>query len=321
MAGVPDEFSGEIGRLTLPMNLPIFFHRPVLLPEVIEGLRVEKGKKYVDATSGGGGYTSEIVKRGGLVLGIDLDRNATDYAKQRLGINRQIFIEQGNFKDITEIAARIGWFEADGIIFDLGMSSYQIEKSGRGFSFTRDEPLDMRMDTRRMVTAAEILNSYRKDELYEIFSKFAEELHSRSIAEFIVRTRSLKGEILRTVDLVEIITNVLNREYKGNKGKFEKAKRDCLARIFQALRIVVNDELNNLNQGLQKSINLLGKKGRLVVLSYHSLEDRIVKRILKEKEREYKMKILTRKAVRANPEEYISNTRSRSAKLRISEKI
>lgn len=305
------------------------FHTPVLLSEVLTAQRVEKGKKYIEATMGGGGYTDEILKLGGIVLGIDQDQDAIDFVRQKYQkpnskyqINKDIFIERGNFKDLKEIALSKGFKQVAGIIFDLGMSSYQLEGSGRGFSYKYDEPLDMRMDTRVRLKALDLLNNYSKEKLYEIFTKYAEELHSRAIAEAVVRARSVNGDIIRTSTLSQLIDDVLGRIY-SKAGKFNKLKiiQATKARIFQALRIEVNDELENLEKGLRQAIDLLGTGGKIAILSYHSLEDRCVKLIFKKEAQLGKLKILAKDFMRAEKYEIEENPRAKSAKLRIVEKV
>lgn len=304
------------------MILPHATHIPVLLPEVLAGLDVKEGKKYIDATIGGGGHTGEIVKRGGVVLGIDTDSEAITYLKQKFKDKKQVVLRQGNFANLESIAEKEGFKDISGILFDLGMSTHQLKESGRGFTFERDEPLDMRMDTGQKMNGADVIHTFSAEELYEIFTKCAEELHSRAIAEAIVRTRTLEGAITRTSQLVRIIDSLLPDLYRGSdQNAFFKIRIQTLARIFQAIRITVNDELKNLEKGLCQGINLLGKEGRLVVLSYHSLEDRLVKLLIKEEVRKGTLQRITKKPVTAKREEIALNPKSRSAKLRIAQKL
>lgn len=300
------------------MSLP-YEHEPVLLREVVKALGVRRGGKYIDATAGMGGHTREILKRGGQVLGIDSDPEAikilkssvrefltktkneasppvprTGYSKAQ---NKKLVLVRGNFKNLKQIAQNCGFKNVAGILFDLGLSSWQIEKSGRGFSYLRDEPLDMRVDPRLKMTAAEIINHSSKEELSKIFSKFGEEVTSISIADTLIDARPIRT----TRELVEAIGE----------------DRHKLARVFQALRIVVNNELDNLKEALPQAIELLEKKGRLVVISFHSLEDRIIKFGLKVKI----LKIITKKMIRPSKEELMRNPRSRSARMRIAERI
>lgn len=317
-----------MGRITLPMILPenlpaqAGFHTPVLLPRVMEGLDVKPGKKYIDATLGGGGYTDEILKLGGIVLGIDQDQDAIDFVRQKYQINKDIFLEHGNFRDLKEIAHSYGFNQVAGILFDLGMSSYQLEKSGRGFSYQGDEPLDMRMDKNLESTAADIINKFSKEQLYEIFTKYAEELNSRAIAQAVTGARSLKGEISTTRQLSVILNEVLEKLYRNEKVESKHRKiRQTKARIFQALRIKVNYELENLETGLTQAIELLEREGRVIVLSYHSLEDRLVKFKFKKYESQGLIKIITRKPIIPGESEIFQNPRARSAKLRIAQKL
>ena len=272
------------------------YHIPVLLKEAIDGLKVKPNGKYIDATIGGGGHAFEILKRGGVLLGIDIDQDAIDYVKEKLEINKDIFLERGNFRNLKSIARKCGFDKVDGILFDLGVSSHQLDTAKRGFSFRSDAPLDMRMDKESNLTAQYIVNKYSKEALYEIFSKYSEELDSRAIASAIVRARALKP-IKTTRELAKILP------------------RPTL--VFQALRIAVNEELDNLIEGLHSGADILKKGGRMVVISFHSLEDRIVKLRFDKN----KLKMITKKPIIPNYEEIKVNPRSRSAKLRIFEKI
>ena len=272
------------------------FHKPVLLKEAIEGLNVRKGKRYIDATVGMGGHAEEVIKKGGVVLGIDCDPEAIAFLDSQIKTKKLILV-QGNFKNLKRIAQEHGFDKVAGILFDLGLSSWQIEGSGRGFSYLKDEPLDMRMDPGLEVTAAEIVNGSTKEELYEIFTRFGEEVNSWAIANAIVRARPIKT----TRELAEVIGDDISQ----------------LARVFQALRIVVNDEINNLKKALSQTIELLEEGGRLVIISFHSLEDRVVKFGF----RDNRLKIITKKPIRPSKEEIRLNPRARSAKLRIAERI
>ncbi len=299
-----------MGRITLPMIHTDTFHRPVLLPQVISYLNVVCGGKYIDATIGGGGYTYEILKRGGIVLGIDADEEAIRYVEAKVKINKELFLEEGNFANIKSIARKYDFETVSGIIFDLGMSSYQIDMSGRGFSFHKDEILDMRMGSEVRLKASDILNSFNEERLYEIFSSFSEELNSRAIAHAVFRARTLKQNIVRTKDLVNIVNKVI--------GKYDPK---VLARVFQALRVAVNNEIEMLKTGLFEAADLLASKGVVIVLSYHSLEDRAVKKFFKLKENEGCLRIITKHCKRPDRFEMSNNPRSRSARMRVAEKI
>lgn len=295
------------------------FHKPVLLEEVLEYLKVKKGEKYIDATAGGGGHTQAILKLGGKILAIDCDpeavKAARDYLASACPPGKHSFwrLVSGNFKDLKEIAKKEGFSEVAGILFDLGVSSYQLETEGRGFSFRADGPLDMRMDPNLKVTAADLINGLNKGELNEIFSKFSQEHYSRRLAEAICQSRRLRP-IRTTGELVAVIEKALPGKAK------RKRKIHPATRVFQALRIVVNDELNNLKEALPQAQDLLKPKGRLAIISFHSGEDRIVKQFFKDKENINQLRIITKKPIRPTLEEIKENPRSRSAKLRVAEK-
>lgn len=260
-------------------------HIPVLLNEVLAALKVGPGKRYIDATYGGGGHARAIEKLGGKVLGIDVDPD-TD-------------VVHGNFRDIEKIARAHEFENVDGILFDLGVSSHQLDTPQRGFSYRfTDAPLDLRMNHDGSgATAAQLVNQASEEELYTMLVKFSEEENARPIAKAIVKARPIET----TGDLVRII---------GNRPKE-------LSRVFQALRIWVNDELGALREGLLGGERLLGRGGRLVVLTFHSLEDRIVKQYMKKSG----LAVLTKKPIVPKEEEIRRNVRARSAKLRIAEKI
>lgn len=280
------------------------FHKPVMVAEVIEGLDVGVGKKYIDATVGGGGHSIEILKRGGKVLGIDQDPEAVEFAKQNLKWK----IVQGNFRDIEKIAKENGFENADGILFDLGVSSHQIDTPDRGFSYRYQQaPLDLRMDPEEGIPAGEYIKKLSEAQLYEIFATYGEEKLARAIAVAVVRARRIRP--LTTVgDVVEIV----NETVQDARGK-----TSTLSRIFQALRIAVNDELGALKVGLRGAGEVLGSGGRLAVLSYHSLEDRIVKREIMK----FGFKPINKRPMTPSENEVQENHRSRSAKLRIAVKL
>lgn len=265
-------------------------HVPVLVSEVVDAFEVSPGKRYIDATVGLGGHAAEIGERGGIVLGIDQDEEALKIAKTRV----KAVLVHGNFKDIERIAKEKGFSNVDGVLFDLGVSSLQLDTPQRGFSYRyTDAPLDLRMDQGSGETAAERINRSTELELYDIFSEFGEEQHSRSISEALYRARPV-----RTVgDLVRIVGT----------------SKSVLSRIFQALRIAVNDELGSLKAGLEGARKILKPGGKLVVISFHSLEDRIVKRWM----RSSGWDVVTKHPMVPGSEEVDTNRRSRSAKLRI----
>ncbi len=261
-------------------------HSPVLLQEVISNLAIKKNNLYIDATFGEGGYALEILKKGGKVLGVEWDeqqyqRLRVKYHKELSGKENLILVNE-NFKNIEKIAKKNNFFPVDGIIFDLGLSMSQIKSSQRGFSFKKgEEELDMRISRKIKIKANDLLNSLSEKQLYEIFSKNSEEARALSIAKAIVKARSNK-KIKLVKDLIAIIDRTLGKKEEG-----------VYRRIFQSLRIAVNDEFNNIKKGLEGSFNLLKKPGRLIVVSFHSLEDRIVKKIAKEK----KLKMITKKPI------------------------
>ncbi|MFH0863632.1 MAG: 16S rRNA (cytosine(1402)-N(4))-methyltransferase RsmH [Candidatus Gottesmanbacteria bacterium] len=288
------------------------YHIPVLLNETIDGLNIRSNNKYIDTTIGGGGHTGEILKRGGTVLGIDQDDDALEFVKQNLKSqisNFKLKVARGNFKDLKKIANQNGFNKVSGVLFDLGVSSHQLETAERGFSFNKDAVLDMRMDKELTVSAKELINGLNEGELYELFNKYAETNNSRAIARAIIRARTIKP-IVSTNELAEILVKA--------QGKKEKIGRTHPAtRIFQALRIAVNDELNNLKEALPQAVELLDKKGRIAVLSFHSLEDRIIKNFFKEMASDKTLQILNVKPITPTEGEIAINPRSRSAKLRI----
>lgn len=293
-------------------------HKTVLLNETIEGLNLQNNSSVkslaLDCTFGGGGHSLEILSRypNINVIAIDQDNTAWKVAKGKFkGIEDRIIFINGNFKDCIDKIKDI-----DGIIFDLGLSSDQLENSGRGFSFIKDELLLMTMKEKpdeEDVTARDIVNTWEGKNLADIIYGYGEERYSRRIAKGIVEARK-NGEIKTTFDLVKIINEAVPVAYR--KGRIHPATR-----TFQALRIAVNDELGALKDGLEKGFNKLKVGGRMSVISFHSLEDRIVKRFYKMLQKEGKTKLVNKKPIKASAEELKNNFRSRSAKLRILEKI
>lgn len=291
-------------------------HIPVLLKETGEFLNIRKGGKYIDATLGLAGHSLEILKRGGWVLGIDVDEESLGKARgmiQEAGFLEGAIIVQGNFKDIRGIAVDNKFVPCNGVLFDLGMSSWQLEESGRGFSFQRDEPLDMRMDKSSAVTAADLLNGLSRDELAKLFQKYGEEQSARRIASAAVRARTLRP-FETTGDLARVIRGVM-----GDKGDGEKI--NPATKVFQALRIAVNDEINNLRSALPQAFEVLVRGGRLAVISFHSLEDREVKKFFLSLKRKATGDVITEKPTRPSVREIRENPRARSAKLRVVEKL
>ena len=281
------------------------YHISVLPEEAIGFLNVRPGKKYIDCTLGGGGHTRAILEKGGEVLGIDRDQDAIDNFKIK---DQRSKIKKGNFRDLKEIAVTNGFEKVDGILYDLGVSTHQLKTEGRGFSFGTDDSLDMRMDKTEGLTAKEVINKFTKEELYEIFTKYGEEKLAWSIADAVISARRV-GPVETTKQLAEIILSV-----RGKIGKFDRTHP--ATRVFQALRIFVNSELDSLRESLPQAVEILNKEGRLVVISFHSLEDRIVKNFIRDN-----LKNLTKKPIRPTDEETKNNLRARSGKLRAAEKL
>jgi 16S rRNA (cytosine1402-N4)-methyltransferase len=288
----------------------MYTHLPVLLNEVLQYINPRADGRYIDATFGAGGHTRELLERtspGGRVLAIDQDETAIERGRIELqSYGSRLELVKANFRDVESIVLEHGFAGLNGILADVGVSSMMLDDPTRGFSFMREGPLDMRMDLDQPLTAADVLNTYGEKEIANILFKYGEERRSRQIASSIVRSRPLS----RTTDLTRAIERVLGgRRY----GKIHPATR-----TFQALRIFVNDELRSLESFLDSSMKVLGPGGRLVMISFHSLEDRIVKN--KFRSPVVPGVVLTRKVVTASVEELDRNPRSRSAKLRAWEK-
>lgn len=291
------------------------YHVSVLLQEAVDALQIQKGKKYIDATLGAGGHSREIVERGGIVLGIDQDSEAIQFVEEELRVKNQelrnnITIAQGNFSTIAQIARENEFEKVSGILFDIGVSSHQLDTNVRGFSFLTDGPLDMRMSSSLGTTAADLVNGLHKGELADLFTKYGEEPFAKKAAEAIVQER-LERPIQTTKDLADLIARSIPKI-----GKVHPATK-----VFQALRIAVNDELFALEKGLDEALGLLETNGRLVVITFHSLEDRIVKKAFEAYEEKGLGQIQTKKPIVPSNEEIESNKRSRSAKMRVLERI
>lgn len=295
-------------------------HIPVLLKEVMDALAVRPGGRYVDGTLGRAGHTKEIIARGGMVLGIDRDEQAI----REIGEVAGLTAVRGRHGDLKEIANEKGWKEVDGILLDLGVSSPQLDEAGRGFSFLREGPLDMRMDRSWALSAADIVNSESAERLEEIFRELGEEPQSRRIARAIVKERE-KRKFETTVEFADFIERVV-----GRRGAHHPATR-----VFQALRMEVNDEIGELERALEGGLEILKSGGRFAVITFESLTDRIVKRFFAKhvgrmvslqqggerwEGEEPRMRAVTGKVVVASEEEADLNPRSRSAKLRAAEK-
>lgn len=320
-----DEYGMETNK-TAQTN----YHTPVLLDEVIDYMVSEKGKTIVDGTLGGGGHTEAMLRAGARVIGVDQDDQALEFAQTRLHAFSESFSAlHGNFADLPGILEDAGVGKVDGILIDIGVSSWQLDEADRGFSFGKEGPLDMRMDKSAGKTAADLVNMLPEQELRAIFYEYGEERAGSKIARRIVERRDEKT-FTTTTELADFIAAIVPRA-KGPSGKIHPATR-----VFQALRIAVNDELGVLRRFLENAAGLLNPGGRLLVITFHSLEDRIVKQFFRHASQshidrkewpeprpnpDYQYKLITRRPVTASDAEIQSNKRSRSAKLRVVEKI
>lgn len=291
-------------------------HVPVLQKEVLERLDPKPNENFVDCTTDGGGHTLAILEKigpNGKVLGIDLDSELIrelETIKTESDFNNLILV-CGNYANLKEIVEKTEFKPVNGILLDLGMSSWQLEESGRGFSFQKNEPLDMRYGgSRGDMTAAEILNKLEEKDIEGILKEFGEEKFSRKIAKEIAAAREIKP-IEMTAQLVEIVRRAVPARYQSLKIHFA-------TRTFQALRIAVNNEMENLKRVLPQAAEVLSPGGRIAIISFHSLEDRIVKRFFNQ---ENSLEVITKKPITASSEEIIINPRSRSAKMRVAVKI
>lgn len=293
------------------------FHAPVLVEEVTRFLGVKPGAWFLDATVGDGGHALTILNHGGRVLGIDRDPEAIATARQRLtSYGQELILKQGQFSTLNRLAEEAGIIPCSGILFDLGVSSHQLEDPKRGFSFRLAGPLDMRMDPSLAVTAADLINGLSKNELSKLFSKLGEERRSRRLADALVKRRRLRP--IRTTDeLARLIEESVGWR-SGKSRSFRDGKLHPATKVFLALRIAVNDELNELKKGLAQVEELVEVGGRVVVISFHSLEDRIVKEFFKK---QANLRMLSKKPVTPQEAEIEINPRARSAKLRAAEKL
>lgn len=287
------------------------YHKAVLLQEAIDALEVEPNKKYIDATLGGGGHTSEILNRGGLVLAIDQDVESIAFVSNSDIKTSHLEFAYGNFRNIDELAREKKFDNVSGILFDLGVSSHQLDEAERGFSYLKSGPLDMRMDQRLGVKAADLVNALGRAELIDIFREFGEERRAPKVVDFIIKRRKI-APFKTTDDLALTLATAY-----GFRNVDEFAKATSSKRVFQALRIQVNDELGSIKEALPKALDLLGEGGKLVVITFHSLEDRIVKHEFETFEEEGKGKVVTKKPILPTASEIKQNSRSKSAKLRI----
>ena len=308
-----------------------FKHVSVLLDECINALNIKEDGIYVDCTLGGAGHSSEIVKRlssDGRLIGFDQDIDALKAAGERLKDYKNVTYVHSNFYAIYDVLTDLGIDGVDGILMDLGVSSYQLDNGERGFSYMQDAPLDMRMNRENEFSAYEIVNTYSEEELYRIIKEYGEEKFAKRIASFIVKNREEKN-IETTLELVEIIKAAIPA--KARREGPHPAKR-----TFQAIRIEVNKELEIISKTILDGVKKLNKGGRMAIITFHSLEDRIVKNTFKELanpctcpsefpvcvcNRKPEVKLISRKPIEASKEELEFNPRSRSAKLRIIEKL
>ena len=308
-----------------------FNHVSVLLDETIEGLNINPDGIYFDGTLGGGGHSYEILKRltgKGILIGVDQDGDAIDAASERLKeFEGKFQLVRSNYSEIETILNDLKISKIDGIVLDLGVSSYQIDNLERGFSYKEDAPLDMRMDQRQLLNAADVVNGYTEEQLIAMLRDYGEERYAKSIAKAIIEARKDRP-IATTQELSDIVKNAVPKKYQIAKGHPAK-------KTFQAIRIEVNNELNILRQTLDKMIEHLNPGGRICVITFHSLEDRIVKLNFRNNEnpctcppdfpvcvcgKKSKGKVITRKPIVPSDEEVENNKRSKSSKLRIFER-
>ena len=308
-------------------DVPIPSHTPVMLEEIIRALAVQPGGRYIDCTLGGGGHARDILESsspGGQLLGIDADPEAISAASERLkDYQDSMLLVNTNFVNLEATCVKYDFFPVHGILFDLGLSSLQLNGNGRGFSFQHDAPLDMRFGTDQKITAADIVNKYSEIELSRLIRAYGEEGYSRQIARRIVKERPLRT----TFQLAHLVEHAIGK----GRGKIHPATK-----TFQALRIAVNQELEKLEAALKQAIGLLGYEGRLVVISYHSLEDRIVKQLMQREAKDCicpprapscvcghkaSLRLINRKVIIPSEAEVKLNPRSRSARLRAAEHV
>ncbi len=288
-------------------------HTPVLVAELIDLLKPKSGGVYVDCTLGAGGHALAILQACGdcVVIGLDVDPGALELAERRLLMyerSGKVRIFRRSYTELSSVLEELGLEKVDGIVADLGISSMQVADPSRGFSFNLEGPLDMRMDPSSEKTAWKVVNEYPQEKLEEIIREYGEERFARGIAQSIVRSRPINT----TLELVEAIRRGIP------PGERRKRRRHFATKTFQAIRIEVNNELENVKRLLEQSVDLLKKGGRIVVISFHSLEDRIVKNFFRSSE---KLRVITKKPVVPSEEEIRRNPRARSAKLRVAERI
>lgn len=295
-------------------------HIPVLLKETIDGLNLKKGDIFLDATLGEGGHSFEICKKlnGDVyIIGIEADTDAIEKAKEKFFsdnvVKKSKFIfKEGNFRNLGHVLNELKIDKVNGVLFDLGIRSANLEESKRGFTFQKDEPLIMtlsKQSTLEPFTAEEIVNEWEEENIEDILEGYGEEKFAKQIAKNIVLRRKIKP-IKTTFELVDVISEVIPKRYKGGRTHFA-------TKTFQALRITVNDEIGALKDGIESAFNKLEKEGKMAVISFHSIEDRIIKRFFKEKMLGEEGILVTKKPITPSDEEILNNPRSRSGKLRI----
>lgn len=315
--------SGE--RPSSPQR-PRVHHTPVMAREAVAALRVKPAGKYIDCTCGEGGHSLAILNAAApppSALCLDMDAQALQTARKRLRMFDSVAFAQANYADIAALAPQCGFADADGALLDLGLSSLQLDVGARGFSFRQEAPLDMRFDAAQALTAYEVVNGYAEQAIADIIFRFGEERRSRRIASAIVHNRPVRT----TTQLADIVAKSVGRP----RGRIHPATR-----TFQAIRIAVNGELDNLQRGLHGAIQTLGNRGRLAVITYHSVEDRIVKTALRRESSDCvcppetpqcvcahtpAIRLVNRRVIKPSPDEIRANPRSRSARLRVAERI
>ena len=294
-------------------------HKPVMVKEIIEYLQLRPGQLFVDATIGTAGHSLSILERitpGGKLIGIDRDEDSLSVARGRLkAFSQNLELIHGNFTDIDLVLEKIGLNKIDGILFDLGISSYQLGSPLRGFSFQEDGPLDMRMDRSSYIAAYDLLNNLNEDEISEMLWAFGQERWHRRIARAIVYQRQ-KKPVTTTTELVQLVLRSIPARYRSAYHRIHPATR-----TFQAIRIAVNRELEAIDKAIDKAIELMRPKARICVISFHSLEDRIIKLKFKKFASEGMLDIITPKPLSPSDSEIENNPASRSAKLRVAERL
>ncbi len=303
------------------------FHKPVMVSEVLRGLNAHSDGRYVDCTAGAGGHTLAILRAAAGVRVLSIDKDSTVnalYMESVKGYEKRIELVKADFSELRKVVTDAGFAPADGVLFDLGVSSMQLDEASRGFSFQSDGPLDMRMDTTQKISASDIINGYEQNELSTLIYKYGDELAANRIAKSIVRARPINT----TAELAEVVSDA--------KGGRRGARIHPATQTFQAIRIAVNDELQKLEKSLKQTLDVLAPEGRLAVISYHSLEDRIVKQFMRTESKDCicpprlpecrcghkaTLKIIKPDFSSPSEQEISANPRSRSAKLRVAERI